>query len=196
MMHITKLKPAALIPLAALPTVRHTGIRTADAGSLIRAISAQVMTDPHNLKTRFLSAKKARDLSPESIGYGRGVEEHVELIVSVIAIALLAEYRRGEPSSVYRRPFACSVEELRERLDRIMSILLPLAQNSPAYYRCRRYRVPYARALSALFLALDAMPEDRPDLTTQVLAFAPICQLYGDLQVDAQEWGERTDADL
>lgn len=196
MMHITKLKPVALIPLQSPPTVRHTGIRTADAGSLIRAISEQVMTDLHDLETRFLSAKKARDLSPESIGYGRGVEEHVELIVSVIAIASLAEYRRGEPSSVHRLPFACDVQEVRERLDRIRSILLPLAENAPAYYRCRRYRVPYARALSALFLALDAIPEDRPDLTMQVLAFAPISQLSGDPQGDAQEWGERVDADL
>lgn len=195
-MHIARLEPALPFPVLSPPTVRHTGIRTADAGSLIRAISDQVMTDLHDLETRFLSAKRARDLSPESIGYGRGVEEHVELIVSVIAIASLAEYRRGEPSSVYRRPFACSVEEVRERLDRIMSILLPLAQKSPAYYRCRRYHVPYARALSALFLALDAIPEDRPDLTMQVLAFAPISQLYCDPQGDAQEWGERIDANL
>ena len=196
MMHVAKLKSATLIPLQSLPTVRHTGIRTADAGSLIRAISDQVMTDLHDLETRFLSAKKARDLSPESIGYGRGVEEHVELIVSVIAIASLAEYRRGEPVNVHRLPFACDPAEVRERLDRIRAILRPLACNAPSYYRFKRYRREFVRAMSALFLALDAIPDERPDLILQILAFSPISQMTCDPQGDAQDWGERIDADL
>ncbi|WP_173403821.1 hypothetical protein FLP41_15035 [Paracoccus marcusii] len=50
--------------------------------------------------------------------------------------------------------------------------------------------------MSALFLALDAIPDERPDLILQILAFSPISQMTNDPQGDAQEWGERVDADL
>lgn len=193
-MHVSTIKPALSLP-AVLKPVARGGITTTTAGCLIRAISDQVITDLHDLETRFLEATKARDLSPESVGYGRGVEEHVELIVSVIATASLVEYRREEPGKS-RLPYGCDEAEVIERLDRIRSIMLPLAANAPAYYRCRRYRVDYARALSALFLALSAIPEGRDDLTMQILAFAPISQMSQDPQGDAQEWGERVDADL
>ena len=63
------------------------------AGRLFRAVIGQISVDIHDLRTRISGASRARDISPEAIGYGRGVEEHVDLIVSVCATASLIGYR-------------------------------------------------------------------------------------------------------
>lgn len=170
------------------------------AGRLWRAVIDQMSVDIHDLKTRISGAGKARDMSPEAIGYGRGVDEHVELIISVCAIASLIDYRRGgenrlplgaDDGDVRRSRLA---RKLAAELDDLRETLLPLAETVPSYYRGRRYRAEYARALSCLFLALDAIPATDVYLRRSIIAYAPISQRSQDPVGDAQAWAEAADA--
>ena len=169
-------------------------------GRLWRAVIDQMSTDIHDLKTRISGAGKARDMSPEAVGYGRGVDEHVDLIISVCAIASLIDYRRGGknrlPLGSDDSDLHCSrlAQKLASELDDLRETLLPLAQTVPLYYRGRRYRAEYARALSALFLALDAIPATDTYLLRSIIAYAPISQRSNDPVGDAQAWAEETDA--
>ncbi|MFJ1291155.1 hypothetical protein E2974_16115 [Paracoccus yeei] len=169
-------------------------------GRLWRAVIDQMSVDIHDLKTRISGAGKARDMSPEAIGYGRGVDEHVDLIISVCAIASLIDYRRGGEN---RLPLGdddgdarCSrlARKLTAELDDLRETLLPLAETVPSYYRGRRYRAEYARALSTLFLSLDAIPATDAYLRRSIIAYAPISQRSNDPVGDAQAWAEAADA--
>ena len=164
------------------------------AGRIMRAIADQITVDLHDLETRLSGASRARELSPEAVGYGRGVEEHVDLIVSVCEIASLAEYRREEPRYRSRLPVGADYDDVIARLDRIRGILLPLASSAPSYLRGRRYHRNFATALAVLFLSLDAIPAGDTYLTRSILAFAPISQRTQDPQGDAQAWAEAADA--
>lgn len=170
------------------------------AGRLWRAVIDQMSVDINDLKTRISGAGKARDMSPEAIGYGRGVDEHVDLIISVCAIASLIDYRRGGknrlPLGSDDNDLRCSrlAQKLASELDDLRETLLPLAQTVPLYYRGRRYRAEYARALSTLFLALDAIPATDVYLRRSIIAYAPISQRSNDPVGDAQAWAEETDA--
>lgn len=197
MMHIKPIKSAKAVtePDETKEPVRRFGITTAQAGCLISAIANQVIVDLHDLEHRIEDAELARDISPERVGYGRGVEEHVDLIYSVICTASLVGYRLAG-SGPSELPYACNEKEVLARLDRIRAILLPLAATAPSYYRSRRYRPEYVRAMSSLYLALDAIPDGRPDLIRQIMAFSPISQRSRTPQRDAQLWGECVDADL
>lgn len=170
------------------------------AGRLFRAVIDQISVDIHDLKTRIAGASKARDISPEAIGYGRGVEEHVDLIVSVCATASLIGYRHDNRVrllfGIDEKDVRCVrlAKKIAADLDALRDILLPLASSVPAYYRSRRYSADYARALSCLFIALDAIPDSDTYLRRSIIAFAPISQRSNDPVGDAQMWAEEADA--
>lgn len=170
------------------------------AGRLFRAVIGQISVDIHDLRTRISGASRARDISPEAIGYGRGVEEHVDLIVSVCATASLIGYRHDNRVrllfGIDEKDARCVrlAKKIAADLDALRDILLPLASSVPAYYRSRRYSADYARALSCLFIALDAIPADDTYLRRSIIAFAPISQRSNDPVGDAQMWAEEADA--